>query len=274
MFVIVERRGRRSQEFLCDCSSNFFPSATATSGRRRLLPGLLLAAVPALTAGTMLKEFTAWYTAASAAVGVEFLAAIMLGQFARARGRSVEEILWKSWGGSPTTRWLRPWDGTCSDQQKAKWRGAIKRLTGLSLPASVPQDGSQDDVDRLNADATRQLRYALRDKPQAAILATHNEDYGFIRNLCGVRWYWVALSLACLIGCGVAFALGMRPYLGVAIAGAFSLTTILIAHELPAHVRRCADRYAESLFATAILVSLSMDESAKQPSSTPTNTNS
>ena len=236
--------------------------------KARLLPGLLLAAVPALTLGAVLQEFAAWYTATSSAVGVEFLVAIILGQLARARGRHVEEVMWKAWGGPPTMRWLRPWDQTCSEQQKSKWRGAIKRLTGLTLPASIPQDGTQEEVDRQIADATRQLRYALRAKPEAALLATHNEDYGFARNLCGVRWHWVALSVACLLGCGVAFAFGLRPYLGLAIAGAFTIASILVASELPEYVRRCADRYAESLFAAAYLVSPSAGDAAKQSKDT------
>jgi len=233
--------------------------------KTRLLPGLLPAAAPALTAGAVLQQFAAWYATASSALVVEFLAAIVLGQFARARGRRVEEVLWKAWGGPPTTRWLRPWDDSCSEQQKVKWRGAIKRRTGLSLPASVPDGGSQEDVDRLNADAIRQLRHVLRGKPEAAMLATHNEEYGFARNLSAVRWYWVAISVTCLVGCGIAFAFGMRPYLGLAMAGAFSVASIVIARELPDYVKRCADRYAESLFATAILVSQAMDDSAKQP---------
>jgi len=242
----------------------FFSLSDRYERKARLLPGLLLAAVPALTVGAVLQEFATWYTAVASAIGVEFLAAIVLGQFARARGRRIEDVLWKAWGGPPTTRWLRPWDQTCTDQQKVKWRGAIKRLTGMTLPASVPQGGAQEDVDRANTDATRQRRYTLRGKSEAAMVATHNEDYGFARNLCGVRWHWVALSLACLAGCGVAFAFGMQPFLGLAIAGAFSLASIFIARELPEYVKRCADRYAESLFATAILVSQAMDDSEKQ----------
>jgi hypothetical protein len=233
--------------------------------KARLLPGLLLAACPALTAGAVLQPFAAWYAAAGTAIGVEFLAALVLGQLARARGQRFEEVLWKASGGSPAVRWLRPWDHSCSDQQKFKWRGAIKRLTGLSLSASVPDGGSQDEVDRLNADAIRQLRYALRDKPEAVMLATHNEEYGFARNLTAVRWYWVALSLTCLAGCGVAFAFGVRPDVGLAIAGTFSVVSVLIARELPDYVIRCADRYAESLFATAIIVSQAMDASEKKP---------
>lgn len=61
----------------------FFSLSDRYERKVRLLPGLLLAAVPALTAGAVLQEFASWQKAASSAVGVEFLAAIILGQFAR-----------------------------------------------------------------------------------------------------------------------------------------------------------------------------------------------
>ncbi len=218
-----------------------------------LLPGLLLAAVPALTAWAVLHEFTTWEVAASTSLGVEFLVAFVLGHLARARGRRMEEVLWKEWGGPPTTRWLRPWDNMCSDQQKSKWRAAIKRATGLTLPASIPDGGDRIGVDRVNTDAVRQLRYFLRGKSEAAMVAIHNEDYGFARNLCGVRWHWVVICLACFVVAATAFAFGLRPFVGLAIAGVCSITAFLIARELPVYVRRSADRYAESLFAACIL---------------------
>ena len=228
-----------------------------------LLPGLLLAAVPALTAWTVLHEFATWDMAAGTSLGLEFLVAFVLGHLARARGRNIEEVLWKAWGGSPTTRWLRPWDTTCSDQQKSKWRAAIKKLTGLTIPASVPASGDQTEVDRVNTDAVRQLRYFLRGKPEAAMVATHNEDYGFARNLCGVRWHWVVICVACVVATAVAFAFGLKPFFGLAIAGGCTLIAFLIARELPVYVRRCADRYAESLFATAVLVSQAANQTDK-----------
>lgn len=236
--------------------------------KSRLLPGLLLAAVPALTAGAVIHEFAAWYLAASSSLGVEFLAAFVLGHLARARGRRMEDGLWKAWGGPPTTRWLRPWDDTCSDQQKSKWRAAIRRLTGLTLPAAVPEGSDQAAVDRVNTDAVRQLRYVLRGKPEASILATHNEEYGFARNLCAVRWHWVVICLTCLIAVSATFAFELRPYIGLAIAGTCSITAFFVAIELPDYVRRCADRYAESLFATAIIVSQSTNQPDKESAPT------
>jgi hypothetical protein len=229
--------------------------------KARLLPGLLLAVVPALTLGVVLQAFTEWYSAVGAALAAEALAAIVLGHLARARGKRAEEQLWKSWGGAPTTRWLRPWDHTCSDQQKSKWRGAIKRITGLSIPASVPAGGSQDDVERQINEAMRQLRYSVRNAPEAGMVTTHNEEYGFARNLYGVRWHWLVLSVLCLAGCGALFAFGLRPYAGIAVAGVSVVVTLLIGRELPDYVRRCADRYAESLFAAAMMITQRMAES-------------
>lgn len=248
----------------------FFSLSDRYERKARLLPGLLLAAAPAMTAGAVLHEFAAWYLAASSAVGIEFLFAVLLGHYARSRGRVAEEALWKSWGGPPTTRWLRPTDDTCSDPQKSKWRGAIKRITGLSIPASMPEGASSEGIDRQIGDATRQLRYSLRSRTEAAILATHNEDYGFARNLYGVRWDWLKVCMVCLVGCGIAFALGLRPYMGLVVAVVFTVVSLVIALELPVYVRRCADRYAESLFASAILVSQAMDETTKQPKDTAT----
>lgn len=249
--------------------SQFVSLSDRYERKARLLPGLLLAAGPALTAGALLHELSAWYAAVGAAVGVEFLAAIVLGHYARARGRALEDSLWASWGGPPTTRWLRPNDTSCSDQQKSKWRGAIKRLTGMTIPASV-RDGADASVDQAITEATRQLRYVLRNKPNAAILQSHNEDYGFARNLYGVRVLWVALAVLCVAACGVAFAMRMKPYAALAVSISALALSCLVASDLPKYVRRCADRYAESLFAAAMLPDPSPMPDDKKPKSEPT----
>jgi hypothetical protein len=219
--------------------------------KARLLPGLLAAFVPAVVIGLLLQETAGWGGAAGSAAIELFLAAV-LAQVARARGKRLEETLWADWGGPPSTRWLRPWDETCSNQVKSRWRGAIKTLTDITVPASIGGDRTEADADRVIADATRQLRYVLRSHPQAGLLATHNEEYGLARNLCALRWHWLALSLLSLAGCGVAFAFGLTPYLALAAAAAGTLVAALLVGELPGYVRRCADRYAESLFAAAL----------------------
>src|SRR5262249_25076210 len=132
--------------------------------KARLLPGLIVALAPAVMAATAAHDLVTWYAAVGAGLGIELLLAFGLGLVARAAGRRLEEPLWESWGGPPTTRWLRPSDTTCSDQQKSRWRGAIKQLTALTLPATMTPSRTPEDVDRLIRDGTKQLRYAIRDR--------------------------------------------------------------------------------------------------------------
>jgi hypothetical protein len=193
------------------------------------------------------------------------LLAFLLGHLARARGKAIEDAMFREWGGPPTTRWLRPSDGNCSEQQKSHWRGAIKRLTGLTIPASITPERTEADIDKVIADATRQARYNLRDREDAAMVRIHNEEYGFVRNLLGLRWHWVSLAVLSLIGCGVLFILGERPWLGLAAAGGSLFLAVCVARELPEYVRRCADRYAESFFAAVVICGAEGSNAAKLP---------
>jgi len=137
----------------------------------------------------------------------------------------------------------------------------------MTIPASISEGATVASIDQGISEATRQLRYVLRNKPNATILQSHNEDYGFARNLYGVRFLWVALAVLCVAGCGVAFALGMKPYAAIAIAITVLAVASLVASELPKYVRRCADRYAESLFAVAMLPDPPPAKDEKKPES-------
>ena len=222
--------------------------------KARLLPGLIVALAPAITAATAAHDLVTWYTAVGAGLGVELVLAFGLGLVARAAGRKIEDALWESWGGPPTTRWLRPSDTTCSDQQKARWRTAIKQLTGITLPATMTASRTPEDVDRLIRDATKQLHYAIRERPEARMVAVHNEDYGCSRNLLGLRWWWIGLAALSLAVGIVLLVMGKQAMVApLLVSGISLLIGGFAAQALPTHVRQCADRYAESLLAAALL---------------------
>ena len=245
--------------------------------KARLLPGLIVALAPAITAATAAHDLVAWYTVIGAGVGVELVLAFGLGLVARAAGRRIEDFLWQSWGGPPTTRWLRPSDTTCSDQQKTRWRGAIKQLTGLTLPATMTPSRTPEDVDRLIRDATKQLRYTIRERPEARMVGVHNEDYGFARNLLGLRWWWIGLAALSLVVGTVLLVMGNQAMVApLLVSGLSLLIGGCAARALPIHVRQCADRYAESLLAAALLCTVASangptaaDQKVKNPSQAP-----
>jgi hypothetical protein len=228
--------------------------------KARLLPGLIAASPVALTAAAISAVHADWYVTLGATAGIEFLLAFLLGHLARARGKAIEEATWQEWGGPPTTRWLRPADPTCSEQQKSRWRGAFKRITNLTIPASVTAGRTDANIDQVINDATRHARYSLRDRPEAAMVRIHNEDYGFVRNLLGLRWHWLGFAVLSVFGCFVLLMFGEKPWVGFATAGGSLIVAALVGRELPTYMRRCADRYAESFFAALVHFDESKEE--------------
>jgi hypothetical protein len=222
--------------------------------KARLLPALIAASPLAVAAFCLTQEQVGWWKALGAGVGLEAVLGVGASYLARAAGKRLEEKLKKEWNGFPTTRWLRPNDESHSEQQKSRWRGAIRQLTKFSIPASLG-DKSEAEVDKLINDAVTQLRHELRERKECRMVAIYNEDYGFARNLMALRWLWLANAgvgiLACSIG---SIGLEQKPLVGVALEGIFGLGALLAAFIMPGYVRQCADRYAETLLAAAVAV--------------------
>ena len=219
--------------------------------KARLLPALIVALPLAVAAGTSGAMTADWYSALGFGALMEGVVGVGLAHLARIPGTRLETKLCRIWGGLPTRRWLRPADTTCSEPQKSRWRGAIRTLTGLTLPAT-PGSKSESDIDKLLDDAVRQLRHRLRDDPAAGMVRTHNEDYGFARNLAGLRWVWLAFALAGAAVCGFAFHAGHCQPVALAASGIMVLIASVSAFTLPGYVGHCADRYAEALLAAAV----------------------
>ena len=245
--------------------------------KARLLPALIVAlplAIAAGAAGGAGMATADWYSAVGYGALTGGVVGIGLSHFARIPGTRLEARLSKKWGGLPTRRWLRPTDTTCSEAQKSRWRGAIRTLTGLVLPASVGTKAGPD-IDKLIDDAVRQLRHRLRDDPAARMVRTHNEDYGFARNLAGLRWVWLAFALAGAAVSGFAFSASHGHPVALAASGVIVLIASASAFTLPGYVGHCADRYAEALLAAAVTAAdaqahKSNDRGPAAPAASPT----
>jgi hypothetical protein len=127
------------------------------------------------------------------------------------------------------------------------------RAYGLTLPATAGTK-SEAETDKLIDDAVRQLRHRLRNDPAASMVRTHNEDYGFARNLAGLRWVWLVFSFVGAAVCGYAFYSGYSHPVALAASGAMVLIAAVSAFTLPGYVCHCANRYAEALLAAAVTV--------------------
>src|SRR5689334_22628991 len=100
--------------------------------KARIAPGLILSVavlVDVVYTAPLLSNIPLF-----AATGICSLALIYgLGNFARARGEVIESKLWSSWGGPPSTRFLRYRDTQFRDGLKSSIREELSKRFSLTL---------------------------------------------------------------------------------------------------------------------------------------------
>lgn len=218
--------------------------------KARLLPGIIAVLPIAVTVGNFMHTSTTWYMGLGIGTGIGAVLGIALSHLARATGAKLEDELKRRWDGLPTVRWLRPDDLSRSDEQKEIWRKAIKKLTGLEVPAT---DEDRLYGDRLRDDAVRQLRYKLRESPKAKMVSIHNEEYGFARNIAGLRWVCFTTAVIGTVASIIGFFFGYRPIVSIVISVLEACGAVGLCLGFEHYVQHAANRYAESLFAAAVL---------------------
>ena len=217
--------------------------------KARLLPALLAVLVAAPGAVAVLSSAQlGWLTNLLTGGGLATVCPVALAYFASAAGRHYERRLWPRWPyDAPTNRWLNPSDTTCSQQQKELWYAAVQETIGIDIP-SVATKGNQEELDRVINDAVRALRSFFRGREGDSLLVTHNEDYGFARNLAGLWLVWLPLSVGGVVAAWISHALEGTGLFWGSMATVMLLVCLVSLRGLPGYVRQRADRYAESFF--------------------------
>lgn len=170
---------------------------------------------------------------------------VALAHMASAAGNRFGDAFWKKRNGLPTVRWLRVSDTDHSSQQKQQWYENIKRLTGLDIQEAVATKPHEEDA--IITDGIRQLRYQIRGKAMAKMVDKHNEEYGFARNLAGLRWLMLGSAIVATLGCGFAWRFDRGSVIGCIIAGCLLVYAAVMFFWLPSYVGRAGERYAESI---------------------------
>jgi hypothetical protein len=221
--------------------------------RARYLPALLVA-LPlgaALLAWfpngfTVLKPFSVLFGLWGGAALVE--------QIGRDFGKRKEPGLFDRWGGKPTTRRLRHGDAN-NEVLLARRHALLQRLLpDLRLPS--PEDERRDPAaaDKVYETCINFLREATRDKAKFPLVFEELCNYGFRRNLWGMKPFGLAISLTGLAALTVPslidyFRLSLLPPLLPATAlladAAMLLAWLFIIR--PDWVRMTAEAYTDRL---------------------------
>lgn len=152
--------------------------------RARVSPGLL--AILPLAVAVFVLGFTGWRVASSLlSVAGAFGGSLVLSLWVRERGIQAQERLWSRWGNPPINEALLR-DTVAAEERRAK----LNRLVGIPV---AYEDREQTDR------AVKALFRLIGDKERHPLVFTENCNYGFMRNLYGIRAAGRASSIIGLI---------------------------------------------------------------------------
>jgi hypothetical protein len=221
--------------------------------KARLYPALLLIA-PLIAVTT--AAVSAKYSALQAiAVGVVSCGgAFLLTQLARDAGKNLESRLFEQWDGLPSIAIFRHRDMRFDSITKARYHLAMASFVKRAKSPTEEQERADPRAaDEVYAAWSNYLRTHTRDQKRFALLFKENINYGYRRNVLGLRSVGISLSI---VACTIAALRVWIVYRGTGQidqtmlgAGAFSFVLFIlwVFRFSPNWVRVPADAYAYRL---------------------------
>jgi hypothetical protein len=181
----------------------------------------------------------------------------LMAQVARDRGREKEKELFHSWGGKPTTRLLR-YAGCENPVLVTRRHAALQKvLANIHLPTELEESAAPQDADHVYDTCVRWLLEQTRDQKKFHLLFEENCNYGFRRNLWGMKPIGIFLcALGFLLGLS-AVVIHIEAHVAVSaisyggVACTVALLTFWVFWCNPTWVKLPAEAYAERLLAAS-----------------------
>ncbi len=218
--------------------------------RARLQPALLTLLPAAIGvfawAGPGVKWQSALWTLFGTAGGTCFLAIV-----ARNFGKKIENGLWQSWGGSPTTQLLRH-SGSANPVMRDRWHKSLAKLLGRPFPTAQEEAANPNSADDVYGAAARLQINKTHDTKKYPLVFKENMHYGFCRNLYAMRAIGITVAI---LGIVASCAAGIwsiqsgnpdvRPWVCAVVCTLMFLLWVFVVK--PSWVRVPAFAYAERL---------------------------
>lgn len=183
--------------------------------------------------------------------------AMLMAQVGRDRGYKKQRHLWRQWGGAPTTQLLRHRNLEANPILRERYHRKLKELQpDLDIPTIEEEEQDPQKADHIYEACTRHLITRTRDRMQFPLIFHENVNYGFRRNLWGLKLFGTLFALAGLAACSLNLWLNwewtQRIDREAAVSGTFNLVLLLfwIFWITPDWVRIAADAYAARLLET------------------------
>ncbi len=115
-------------------------------------------------------------------------------------GKRLEKRLWEQWGGPPTMRFLRHNNPEYNEITRRHVHETLRRL-GFYLPTSEEQSQNSAYADTCYEACTIELLRRTRNKTAFPLVHKRLIDYGFRRNILGMKRFGLAISVAVSLLC-------------------------------------------------------------------------
>ena len=149
-----------------------------------------------------LLRFTTWDFRSFGATLFSGVLVYMLADIARRRGRHLEEhYCYRGWGGKPTTTMLRQRDGRLDAGTKAQYIGFVSGKIGGPAPTAKDEEADPVKCDAYYERCGNWLRENTRDTGKFKLLFDENVNYGYRRNLLGLKAPGLAIDALVLAAC-------------------------------------------------------------------------
>jgi hypothetical protein len=168
------------------------------SFRARLQPAFVALLPIAMCVMAWAQPGTKWVTALWSLLGAAGFT-FFLSNVARNRGKSIEPKLWESWGGAPTTQLLRH-RGGANPILRDRWHQQLAKLLGRQMPTAEEEANDPAAADAVYEAGTKLLIGKTYNSKAYPFVYRDNVNYGFCRNLYGLRGLGISASIIGTIG--------------------------------------------------------------------------
>jgi len=228
------------------------PSIDEYSLKARAFPAFL-AILPLVAILFPYLSLRSFFLGIAAPLGGTAIAAFLLAQLGRDAGKLKEPKLFESWGGPPTTAALRHRNSGENRLIRERRHRLLERMSkDILLPSLEAEASDPSAADEVYEAVTKILIQRTRDKKKYSLLFAELINYGFRRNLLGLKPRGISLLVAAL-AFQLARVLVLRSYttsdLVLFVLELFS-TVVWCFVVTPNWVRLAAEAYSSRLFDT------------------------
>lgn len=157
------------------------------------MPAIILVVLFALKFDEYIHLFTSF--------GIVGALSYLFSQLGRDGGKRKEKKLWKLWGGAPTTQLLRWSNNEINVNTKKRYHNKLNSLCPAdNLPDPNYERTHPDEADDIYQCWTKFLVSKTRDTQKFSVLFKDSMNYGFRRNLWGMKLYAISLILMLMFG--------------------------------------------------------------------------